>query len=165
MIEIRDGIEEGDQVLLNPRVLEATIPGAGEAINEEDRLGKILGLEGEAAPAVETPPGRDGAGGESPASPAEGPNAERPAGPPAGSAERGEGRRGQGRGRRSPQEMLDSYDANKDGKLTPDEVPEQMQRMFEFGDANGDGTLDTQELGSMGRGRRGGRGDAPSENP
>lgn len=40
-------------------------------------------------------------------------------------------------------------DKNKDGKLTRDELPEPMQRMFERGDANGDGVMDKAEIDAM----------------
>lgn len=39
-----------------------------------------------------------------------------------------------------------SFDKNKDGKLTKDELPEGMHGMIERGDANGDGALDKDEL-------------------
>lgn len=39
-----------------------------------------------------------------------------------------------------------SFDKNKDGKLTKEELPERMQGMIERGDANGDGALDKEEL-------------------
>ena len=38
------------------------------------------------------------------------------------------------------------HDKNGDGVLTPDEVPERGQRMFEHADANGDGEVDRGEL-------------------
>jgi Ca2+-binding EF-hand superfamily protein len=41
---------------------------------------------------------------------------------------------------------LMSFDANKDGKLTKDEVPERMQGIFERADANKDGVLTKEEL-------------------
>lgn len=43
-------------------------------------------------------------------------------------------------------ERLMQNDRNGDGKLTPDEVPEQMGRMLRGGDANGDGAIDAREL-------------------
>jgi len=53
-------------------------------------------------------------------------------------------------------------DKNKDGKLTRDELPEPMQRMFERGDANGDGAMDKAEIEAMAQRMRqfqdGGRG-------
>ena len=41
---------------------------------------------------------------------------------------------------------LMSFDANKDGKLTKEEVPERMQGIFERADANKDGRITAGEL-------------------
>lgn len=41
---------------------------------------------------------------------------------------------------------LMAFDANKDGKLTKDEVPERMQGIFERADGNKDGVLTKEEL-------------------
>lgn len=46
-------------------------------------------------------------------------------------------------------ERLMRNDRNGDGKLTPDEVPEQMARMLRGGDANGDGAIDVRELSDV----------------
>ncbi len=40
-------------------------------------------------------------------------------------------------------------DQNGDDKLSKDEVPERMQRRFDFMDANGDGYVDQDELAGM----------------
>lgn len=77
---------------------------------------------------------------------------------------RGDGRRGGPGG--DPQQFVDRYlevDANNDGKLTLDEVPERMLPMLRGGDANGDGAIDKEELRAIaekggGRFGRGGRG-------
>ena len=45
-------------------------------------------------------------------------------------------------------------DADSDGKLSRDELPEQMLRRFDRIDANGDGFLDREELEAMPRGPR-----------
>jgi collagen type III alpha len=62
----------------------------------------------------------------------------------------------------NPEDLLKqmlSFDKNRDGVLTPDEVPEQAMGMVRGADANGDGKLDPAELakvaermGSRGRG-------------
>ncbi|MFK7738687.1 MAG: hypothetical protein AB8H80_00080 [Planctomycetota bacterium] len=70
------------------------------------------------------------------------------------------------RGGRDPASMLSRFDANKDGKLTKDEVQnERMWRRLATADKNGDGTINQEELEAMpqrgrgrGRGRNGGRG-------
>jgi collagen type III alpha len=47
----------------------------------------------------------------------------------------------------APRQMFERLDANKDGKLTKEELPERMQEGFARLDANGDGTLNVEELG------------------
>ncbi|HEU0121256.1 MAG TPA: EF-hand domain-containing protein [Bryobacteraceae bacterium] len=62
----------------------------------------------------------------------------------------------------NPQEMVDrvfeNNDANKDGKLSRDEMPERMREMFARADENQDGFVTKDELtkafSSMGGGRR-----------
>ncbi len=55
-----------------------------------------------------------------------------------------------GEGRPAPERMFKRLDANHDGKVTLDEVPEPRREMFERllarGDKNGDGALDEQEF-------------------
>ena len=46
-------------------------------------------------------------------------------------------------------EILQSYDANNDGILTKDELPERMQDLITRGDTNGDGVLSKDELNAM----------------
>ncbi len=71
-------------------------------------------------------------------------------------------------------ERIMSFDKNKDGKITIDELPERMQNLIAKGDTNKDGSLDREEIkklaadlakdgsfaagGPGGRGGRGGRG-------
>jgi EF hand len=43
-------------------------------------------------------------------------------------------------------EHIMSFDKNKDGKVTKDELPERLQYLIELGDLNGDGALDADEL-------------------
>jgi Ca2+-binding EF-hand superfamily protein len=45
-----------------------------------------------------------------------------------------------------PEKFLERYDQNKDGVLTPDEVPPFLKRVFDRFDRNGDGKLDKDEL-------------------
>ncbi len=72
------------------------------------------------------------------------------------------GRQGRGDGDRANREpgalppRMARMDANGDGKLQKDELPERMQQMFDQLDTNGDGALDGEEIQAMRRG--GGRG-------
>jgi hypothetical protein len=43
-------------------------------------------------------------------------------------------------------ERIMSFDKNKDGKVTKDELPERMQYLIEKGDTNKDGALDKEEI-------------------
>jgi cytochrome c peroxidase len=56
--------------------------------------------------------------------------------------------RGFGRGLSADEivERLLTFDKNKDGKLTKDELPERMQHLIEMGDTNKDGALDKEEI-------------------
>jgi hypothetical protein len=72
---------------------------------------------------------------------------------------------GRGAGVEDVIERLMSFDKNKDGKITKDELPERMQYLIAKGDTNKDGALDRDEIrklatelardGGLGRGRRG----------
>ena len=91
----------------------------------------------------------------------------------------GRGDRGPGgEGASDPKEMVTrmlSFDADKDGKLSRDEVPERMAGLLERGDINKDGFLDQDELTKIaeqqasrrqppreGRGEREGGGGSPN---
>ncbi|MBL8242398.1 MAG: EF-hand domain-containing protein [Bryobacterales bacterium] len=62
---------------------------------------------------------------------------------------------------------LFSFDANKDGKLTKEEVPERMQGIFARADADKDGQLTREEIAkaSAGQERRGGGEGGPPMDP
>ena len=53
-------------------------------------------------------------------------------------------------------ERLMAMDANKDGKLSKEELPERMQSMMTRGDKNEDGVLDREEIMASARERSGG---------
>jgi predicted dienelactone hydrolase len=64
--------------------------------------------------------------------------------------------------------MFAEYDADKDGKLSKEELPEQFQAFFETLDKNEDGFLTKDELAEIagrGRGNRGNRGGQQPEQP
>ncbi|HJZ57920.1 MAG TPA: hypothetical protein VKE74_23385 [Gemmataceae bacterium] len=46
-------------------------------------------------------------------------------------------------------ERVMSFDADKDGKVTRDELPARMHNLIEMGDTNGDGALDREELKAL----------------
>ncbi len=56
-----------------------------------------------------------------------------------------------GRGRRpDPEQMMQRLDANGDGKVTQEEVPEQMSRFLERMDQDGDGVVTREEISEAG---------------
>ena len=68
------------------------------------------------------------------------------------------GRFGSGRGPGGPGGFFARFDANEDGKIAKDELPEMMQERFPMMDSNGDGFVDQKEMEEM-RGRFRGRGN------
>jgi len=60
-------------------------------------------------------------------------------------------------------ERMMGFDKNKDGKISKEEFPERMQRMFDRLDANKDGVVDKAELEEAAK--RFGRGDRPPRGP
>jgi len=70
------------------------------------------------------------------------------------------------------EQLFEDYDTNKDGKISKEEAPEQLQMFFDTLDTNEDGFLTKDELATLGnrgggRGgnRGGGRGGEQPENP
>ena len=66
----------------------------------------------------------------------------------------GGGQRGPG----GPGGFFARFDANEDGKIAKDELPEMMQERFPMMDSNGDGFIDQTEMEEMRKRFRGGRG-------
>jgi hypothetical protein len=65
---------------------------------------------------------------------------------------RGRGGPGGGRGGLTVDQIVDrimSFDKNKDGKITKDELPERLQNLIEKGDTNKDGALDKDEIKAL----------------
>ena len=59
---------------------------------------------------------------------------------------------GRGRGGLTVDQIVDrimSFDKNKDGKITKDELPERLQNLIEKGDTNKDGALDKDEIKAL----------------
>ena len=141
-IEIIDGIEEGEQVVMNPRTRFA-----GEITALEAELNAANKAEAEAAGALEPPvtPGIPSERGNAAAGVARGgPGGEagRPPGPPRGGGD--------------PAAFFARLDQNGDGSLTRDELPEQMQSRFSDLDSDGNGSISREELSA-----RAGRGGPP----
>lgn len=84
-------------------------------------------------------------------------------------AGKGEGKKGAGKGQRQgqrggmmdPEKMLQFMDKNKDGVIALDEAPEKMKSRFDRLDADGSGTITSEELTSafekMQKGGKGGK--------
>lgn len=151
VIQITDGLKENDEAILNPRAVVAEaqegLPVSVEA-ERADRFGKAAvpaDAKGPAGVKTSVPAVPAGA---KPAAVAD------PTGPPKrearddaksdGSRKTGEGRR---RGdRKRPALDFNQLDKNKDGKITPDELPEQMRGFFDRLDADHDGVISRKEL-------------------
>lgn len=154
-IEIQDGLSEGELVLQNPR---AEMPDAREeeavaagGIDVKKRFGDAA----PGGPDAQSPGGRGpgGPGGMAggpggPGAGLGGPDAGMggsgggPGGPGGGGGGRGGRGGGGGRGRMPSFAELDK---DKDGKITAEELPEQMRQAFGRMDTNGDGVLDQAE--------------------
>ena len=132
-VEILSGIEQGDQVALNPRAVA----------DPEDLAGAEEGDDG------------GGQFGSAPEGFQAGPGRGQGDGPPRGGPDRGTagGQASGGPGGRGMDLM--SRDTNGDGKISKDEVP-QMAQFFDRIDTNGDGQLDASEIAALQQRMRGG---------
>ncbi len=137
VFEIKDGLKEGDVVLLNPKAM------VDEARKEEPRTGP---QEGDAnkrfgAAALKSEPNgskKESNGGEKKV-------AKDDASAVGDSAA---AKKAAGRKPTSVAEFMKN-DADKDGKISKSEAPEQMLRLFDTNDADKDGFLDATELKAM----------------
>ncbi len=146
-VEIIDGVAEGEPVILNPRTNFA------EEIAE---LLSQLGAESSQKDASENQ--TDGA--------ANGPTSG--SGPPSAGkspSARSEGDRPKGGGPGNVAQVFTSLDADKDGKLSGDEIPAQMQDRVSSIDTDGDGAISRAEMNTaMQRGGGGGGRRRPGAN-
>ena len=134
-IQIAQGLQDGELVLLNPR---NNIAEAREDDHTEDEAVDVKGRFG----------------GDKPANlPAIGAGAGRPEG---GSA--GKGRSGGGLD-------LKSIDKDNDGKISQDEAPGRMKENFSALDTDGDGFVDAKELAAMRRKMQQSRPDGEGRGP
>ncbi len=141
-VEIREGLEEGDRVVLNPMSLVNKSLGEGKEISPDSDLD-----EGD-----EYGNGDDGDGDDG-KKPQESPSDKPTTGK--GDAEKKPAPGGRGR---SGFDLM-QLDKNGDGKVTKDEAPEQMRGMFDRLDVNKDGGIDAAEVKKLRElGQRRGRG-------
>ena len=153
LIQVADGLKEKDEVILNPRAVVAEAQeGTPVSVEAEkvDRFGKAVDpadAKGAAAGKSSVPAASVGAKTGAVADPT-GRRPER--GTQArgdaksdGSRKTGERRRG---GRNRPALDFNQLDKNKDGKITLDELPEQMRGFFDRLDADHDGAISRKEL-------------------
>jgi len=131
-VVIRDGLQEGQQVVLNAAAYREKV-ALPEVPPENARLAAR---------------GRRSGGGPGGAGPDKGPRG----GPAAEAAE-------------FARRFMEQYDKNHDGRLTIDDLPEQLRSRFPMADANRDGFLDRNEaavlLSRGGRPDGNGRPEAP----
>ena len=144
-VEVKDGVLEGEEVVLNPRAVVADArSGEDDAAGAEPTDAKEK--FGEAPANLDTPAG----GG--PPSPGPGAGGERPGG------RRGGPGGGSGRGGFNPVDIFNSRDANGDGKLSGDEISGRMAEGLSETDTNGDGEISLEEFQARMRSYSGGRG-------
>lgn len=163
VIDVVDGLKEGEQVLLNPR---ADVPEASSDAGESEAV-DVTKRFGMAKPKAEAAPAGAPGAGPAPGGPAAGPRDGAPGegggrrrsqggpdggfggqgpgpGGPGGGGFGGQGGGGQGGGNRRPRTFKD-MDKNGDGKVTVDELDEHAQPFFSRMDTNGDGFVDEAE--------------------
>lgn len=142
-IEILDGVETGEKVVMNPRThfsreineLEVRLLGEQEDNRERTKVLKKPAPDA-AGPGGQRPPAAAGAQqGGAPTGGAQ-----------TGGAQTGESQGGAGRagGPPDPQAIMDRLDKNKDGVITKDEGD--MRGNFDKLDADGDGKLTLEEI-------------------
>lgn len=137
VFEIKDGLKEGDVVLLNPKAM------VEEARKEEPR-NDLLDVDPNkkfGAAALKTDPNgskKESSGGAKAIVNAEAPIEEESAGKKKAAT-------------RKPPSVAEfmKNDADKDGKISRSEAPEQMQRFFDNNDVDKDGMLDATEVKAM----------------
>lgn len=139
-VEVKDGLVEGMDVVLNPRAVIPEARAVKDAVEEEVDVAKKFGKERERDPDAKSPTtGAPAAGGRG------GPGS-------AGDGRGGPGSDGQGNGAGQGQRRqfnLSQFDSDGDGKVSKDEAPQQMQQFFDMVDSNGDGFIDSAEAAKL----------------
>lgn len=152
VIEIKDGLVENEEVVLNPRAVVSDAREDSETNEKVDVSSKFGERQRKEGPTGDAPAAGPGAGGAQP-------GAGQPGGP---------GKGGAGGGR-----DLMSMDTNGDGKVSLEEAPEQMKQYFDRIDTNHDGFIDAGEAAKArarqqqggGKGGSGGPGGRPGGAP
>ncbi len=172
LIEVVDGVKEGEEVYRNPRAVveearqeppfekqseDAKITSAGGANSVAEPSGAEKPAKGAPAAAEASPRAQTPSPAAPPGAAAQGPMVAEPR----GAEPRSEGPPGEStrRGGRGSFDLM-QFDKDGDKKLSKEELPERMQGLFERMDSNGDGFIDATEIAEM-RKRFGNRGDRP----
>jgi hypothetical protein len=124
--EIRAGLTEGEEVLLNPRAVVAESREDVQTVEPAEKVAKSFGTTLPAGPGTGKPGSPNGA----------------PKGPPGEKGSPGGKKSGKGGGRGSD---IMQFDANKDGKVSKEEAPERMRDFFDMIDTNKDGFITAAE--------------------
>jgi HlyD family secretion protein len=138
-VVIQEGVQEGDRVVMGAALYRDKLGLPKVVPMEEVAEQEYLDL---AASEPSSPPS-----GGPPASP----------GRAAVADERGASRR-PGGAKRDPSQMFSALDANGDGRLDGEEIPERIKENLSDIDANNDGAIDRSELAAMAQRFRGMRG-------
>ena len=139
MIEVKDGVAAGEEVILNPRT-----HFADELIELEEKLAmdkKKAQKEGGAAGAAPADEGKGPAAGKTPG---------------AAGASKKPASGGQASGG-----FLQRFDKDSDGKVSKEEAPDRLKERFDSLDANKDGFLDAGEISKLRPPSGGGGGGGP----
>lgn len=156
VVVINSGLNEGDQVVLNPDPFVEYVEFPAPPI---DKLGKPKTLLANAR--APDPIGMNNGG---PGNSGNGLSEGKIGGKDGSHSKGGPGERGPGGEKgRNPvslvQDMFNRYDLNKDGALSTEEMPAERRDRMELADANGDGKVDRNELTTAMARTRGPRGE------
>ncbi len=140
--DVSEPMSAGEMVVLNPRKHidkfdTSRFPKEGDAVSEE------IAKKAASTPG-EVPQLAASAGGPAP-----------------GDAPDGAAEKSKKRGGGNPAQMIQRMDQNGDGKLSADELPEQMRERMSTADTNGDGFYDAGELAAAFANMGGGAGGGP----
>ena len=154
-VEVKDGVAEGETVLLNPR---AVVPEARELLNAADTKNNGS-ANGAARFGTSTKPSGDEDQASSP------PSKDESKRPPRGSGDDSEERsrpESGGRSAGSVGDFINRLDQDGDGKLSKEEAPSFIKPHFDSLDSSGDGLVDSKEMETARKRFQGGGGRPPS---